>query len=46
MKDKQRLFSDSEVLDIEEQQDINLFGDLKDKLEDNYIQMENLIKKE
>ena len=43
-QEKKRLFSESEVLDIEELQDMNVFGDLKDQLEENYIQLENLIK--
>ena len=45
-QEQKRLFSESEVLDIEELQDMNVFGDLKDRLEDNYIQLENLIKQQ
>lgn len=39
-----RLFSNDEVLDIEEAQDKNGFCDLQDQLEDNYLAIEDNIK--
>jgi hypothetical protein len=35
------LFSDDEILDIEEAQDQNAFGDVQDYLEENYLEIEN-----
>lgn len=39
----ERLFSDNDVCDIEEQQEVNVFDELKDHLEENYLELENLI---
>lgn len=38
--EKVRLFSEAEVLDIEEAQEVNAFEELKDKLEDNFLAIE------
>lgn len=40
---QRKLFSDDEICDIEEQQEANAFYDLKDKMETNYIELENMI---
>ena len=39
-RDKYKLFSEKEILDIEEQQDINVFDNLLDAIEDNYLELE------
>jgi len=37
------IFQEEEVLDIEEAQDKNIFGDIQDLLEDNYLDIEDKI---
>ena len=38
--EKRKLFSDEEILDIEEKQEVNIFEDLLNILEDNYLELE------
>lgn len=41
--DEVKVFSDDDVIDIEEQQDKNVFDNIKDQLEENYLELENMI---
>ena len=40
-REQQALFNDEEILDIEEAQDKNVFGDVQEELEENYLQIES-----
>ena len=43
--EQQKLFSENEICSIEEKQELNIFEDVKEYMEDNYIELETMISK-
>ena len=43
--EQQKLFSENEICSIEDKQEFNVFEDVKEYMEDNYIELETMINK-